>query len=216
MILSRGRGYIFIHAPKTGGTSMALALEGRAMKDDIMLGDTPKAKKRRRHLAGVNARGRLWKHSTLADLEGLLEPGEAERLFAFTLVRNPFDRVVSYYHWLQTQRFDHPAVGLAKRLDFEGFATHPEIAQSLAAAPARHYMTDAMGREQADLYIRLEHFEADAEPLWAHLGFRLELPIANRSARSADFRAYYSEASCAAVASACAEDIAKFGYCFAP
>ena len=43
MIISLGRKYIFVHAPKTGGTSMALALEGRAMKDDIMLGDTPKS-----------------------------------------------------------------------------------------------------------------------------------------------------------------------------
>ena len=34
MILSRGRRYIFIHIPKTGGTALTLALEGRAMKDD--------------------------------------------------------------------------------------------------------------------------------------------------------------------------------------
>ena len=40
MILSRGRRYLFIHIPKTGGTSMALALEARTMKDDLMLGDT--------------------------------------------------------------------------------------------------------------------------------------------------------------------------------
>lgn len=43
MIISLGHKYIFVHAPKTGGTSMALALEGRAMKDDIMLGDTPQS-----------------------------------------------------------------------------------------------------------------------------------------------------------------------------
>ena len=72
MILSRGRKYLFIHAPKTGGTSMALALEARAMKDDIMLGDTPKAVKRRKRLADVRTAGRLWKHSTLADLDGLV------------------------------------------------------------------------------------------------------------------------------------------------
>ena len=57
MILSRGRRYIFVHAPKTGGTSLALALEARAMADDIMLGDTPKAKKRRRRLDGVRPPG---------------------------------------------------------------------------------------------------------------------------------------------------------------
>ena len=72
MIISKGRGYIFVHIPKTGGTSLALALESRAMKDDMMMGDTPKAVKRRKRLDGANAAGRLWKHSTLADIEGLV------------------------------------------------------------------------------------------------------------------------------------------------
>jgi hypothetical protein len=44
MIISNGRRYIFVHAPKTGGTSMTLALEARAKADDIIIGDTPKAK----------------------------------------------------------------------------------------------------------------------------------------------------------------------------
>ena len=46
MILSRGRRFIFVHIPKTGGTALALSLEGRAMKDDILIGDTPKARAR--------------------------------------------------------------------------------------------------------------------------------------------------------------------------
>lgn len=70
MILSRGRNYLFIHAPKTGGTALSLALENRAMKDDVMLGDTPKAIRRRGRVKGVKASGRLWKHSMLSDLYG--------------------------------------------------------------------------------------------------------------------------------------------------
>ncbi|NBR91188.1 MAG: LysR family transcriptional regulator, partial [Rhodobacteraceae bacterium] len=72
MIISHGRRYIFVHIPKTGGTSLALALEARAMADDVLIGDTPKAIKRRRRLRGVESSGRLWKHSRLADIEGLV------------------------------------------------------------------------------------------------------------------------------------------------
>lgn len=33
------------HIPKTGGTALSLALEDRAMKDDILIGDTPRARR---------------------------------------------------------------------------------------------------------------------------------------------------------------------------
>src|SRR6056297_170553 len=117
MIISPGRGYIFVHIPKTGGTAMALALEGRARADDILIGDTPKARRRRARLKGVQTRGRLWKHATLADIDGLRSGDEIARAFTFTLVRNPWDRMVSYYHWLLGQSFDHPAVRLAQAVD---------------------------------------------------------------------------------------------------
>ena len=212
MILSTGRHYIFIHAPKTGGTAMALALEDRAMKDDIMLGDTPKALKRRRRVQGIKTRGRLWKHSTMADIDGLVP--SLDGLFAFTLVRNPWDRMVSYYHWLRDQDFDHPAVALARQMEFTDFACAGQTRSSMQASPARHYMTDAAGQERCDLYIRLERFAEDAAPLWDHLGFALELTRANPSVRNADYRTYYCDAARAAVAEACAEDIERFGYGF--
>lgn len=212
MILSPGRNYVFVHAPKTGGTAMALALEARAMKEDIMLGDTPKALKRRRRVQDVQTRGRLWKHSTLADIDGLVPT--LDGLFAFTLVRNPWDRMVSYYHWLKDQRFDHPAVALADQLPFEDFVQAGQVRASMRASPARHYMTDAQGVERCDLYIRIEAIDRDSGPLWDHLGFSLTLSRVNASARKADFRSYYSSASRDAVAQDCAEDIARFGYRF--
>ena len=212
MILSTGRSYVFVHAPKTGGTAMALALEARAMKDDIMLGDTPKARKRRRKVQDIPTRGRLWTHSTLADIDGLVP--SLEGLFAFTLVRNPWDRMVSYYHWLQDQTFDHPAVALARQMPFDAFACAPQVRASMQASPARYYMTDAAGQERCDLFIRLEALEQDAAALWDHLGFVLDVPHANASARDADYRTYYTDAAHAAVAASCAEDIERFGYRF--
>ena len=214
MILSTGRGYVFIHIPKTGGTSLARALELRAMKDDILLGDTPKARKRRHRVAGVTTRGRLWKHSTLADIDGLV-PGEVlDGLFAFTLVRNPWDRAVSYYHWLQTQTFDHPAVQLAQDLDFAGFVADRQTLRAFQRNPAAKYMRRANGREQCDAFIRIEHFNEDAAPLVAHLGFAPKLAVLNASERGKDYRSYYDDKSAESLGRACAADIARFGYGF--
>lgn len=214
MIISPGRGYVFVHIPKTGGTSVALALESRAMKDDILLGDTPKARRRRRRLAGAKTRGRLWKHATLADIDGLIDAETLAGLFAFTLVRNPWDRLVSYYHWLRDQSFEHHAVALAASADFTTFVSHPATLAAFRAAPASHYMRRADGVEQCHAYIRIEHFAEDAELLERHLGFQMSLPHVNRSRRDGDFRGYYSAATRDLIAEACAEDIERFGYRF--
>lgn len=184
------------------------------MKDDMMLGDTPKALKRRRRLKDAKAHGRLWKHSTLADIEGLVSREEIAESFCFTLVRNPWDRMVSYYHWLERQNFDHPAVAAAKALSFSEFLRAREVAGPMRAFPYGAYMRDTAGRAHAAHFIRLEHFEEDAAPLFEHLGFALELPRENRSARQEDFRSYYRAADRDAVAEICAEDIARFGYRF--
>ena len=216
MHISPGRGFIFVHIPKTGGTSMALALEARAMADDILIGDTPKAIRRRRRLAGVSARGRLWKHSRLSDIEGLVPRDAFAEMFVFTMVRNPWDRLVSYYHWLRAQSFDHPAVQLAKASGFEDFVMADETGRSLAANPVDRYLTDSAGVCHAGGFVRLEHLAEDLDPVCKRLGFRIELDRVNRSDRPRDWRPLYTDRMAERVAMLCAPDIARFGYRFDP
>ncbi len=211
MIISPGRRYVFVHIPKTGGTSLSLALEDRAMKDDILIGDTPKAKRRKHRLKDLNAAGRLWKHAGLADVEGIVDPAA---YFVFTLVRNPWDRVVSYYHWLREQSFDHSAVRLAKAKTFSAFLNDPQTQAALQANDYTSYVRDRAGVVHCQLFARLEHLTTDLDPFWEHVGFRCALGRANASVRKADWRSYYTPDDAALVAEVCSPDIARFGYRF--
>ncbi|MEM9845569.1 MAG: sulfotransferase family 2 domain-containing protein [Pseudomonadota bacterium] len=212
MIISRGRRFIFVHIPKTGGTSMAAALETRAMADDILIGDTPKARKRRRRHKDASSAGRLWKHSTLADIAGFVPPDVIESALIFSLVRNPWDRAFSFYCWAQMQSFDHPMVTAAHELSFSGFLRRPSVTDALQADPYARYVTDDAGVERACLWIRLEHWREDSQPLWDHLGFRLDLPHLNRSERTADYREAYSPEDAKIIENACGPDIERFAY----
>ncbi len=214
MILSLGRRYIFIHIPKTGGTSFASALEGRAMADDILVGDTPKARRRKARLSQFTTHGRLWKHSTLADIDGLPGTDRLDDMFLVTLVRNPWDRLVSYYSWAKGQTFNHPAVAAAKSLTFKDFLRDKPVCAALQRSPARTYLTDATGTARQALFARIEHVDDDLTPFWDHLGFRLDLSHLNRSDRGKDYRDYYDDALKSHVRHLLAEDIDRFEYLY--
>lgn len=213
MIISPGRKFVFVHIPKTGGTALSLALEGRAMADDVLIGDTPKAVKRRAKAKKFAGDRKLRKHSTLSALEGLIA---VEDFFVVTLVRNPWDRMVSYYHWLKDQSFDHPAVHLARSSGFSGFLNHPETVTAQTAESYAGYVTLQSGKEAPCNFVRLEHLGDDLGAFEKHLGFDLDLPHANRSVRDADWRGYYSDDDAGLVAQIYAEDISRFGYGFDP
>lgn len=215
MIISHGRKYIFVHIPKTGGTSLSLVLEDKAKKDDILIGDTPKAKKRRSRLRTANASGRLWKHSRLTDVYGLVTQEEIEQYFVFTIVRNPWDRMVSYYHWLKEQSFDHPAVGIANESNFKAFLSDVMIQQSLRNDASLNYVCDANGKDCCNKYLRLENLSQDVVNLGKNLHLNLaDLPYQNKSDRGENYAEYYDKQSKDIVGVAYAEDIEKFGYRF--
>jgi len=193
---------------------MAAALEERAMADDILIGDTAKAKKRRRRLEGKSSAGRLWKHSTLADIAGLVSDDMIEQSLVFSLVRNPWDRVFSFYAWARGQRFENPLVRAAQQLSFSAFLNTPQVIAALRADSYGRYVTDGAGREHPCLWIRLERWREDSLPLWDHLGFRLDLPHLNRSDRPRDYGDAYSLGDAKIVESAAAQDIERFAYRF--
>jgi hypothetical protein len=182
------------------------------MKDDILIGDTPKAKRRRGRLEGLGARGRLWKHSRLADLDGWLSPDEIAAMRVVTLVRDPWDRMVSYYHWLHEQRFDHPAVARSRAMAFGDFLRHPDTRAEMSHDQVTDYLRLADGRVAGATVLRLESLSTDLPVLERALGLRLEMPRVNESDRPRDIGNLYDDEAKAIVARAYADDIAQFGY----
>ncbi|MEM9427235.1 MAG: sulfotransferase family 2 domain-containing protein [Pseudomonadota bacterium] len=211
MIISPGRGYIFVHIPKTGGTSLTLALEARAKVDDILIADTPKAQRRKHRLDRLKASGRLWKHSRLADIDGMT--GVPDPAFVFTLVRNPWDRMVSLYFWARAQSFDHPLVQAAQTLQFGPFLEAWTVQNALKNDAATAYVTDRNGVMRGNAFVRLEHLATDLAPVENHLGFRIDMPHTNRSDRPATDDLYTAKTR-TLVGDIFAEDIARFGYSF--
>lgn len=102
-----------------------------------------------------------------------------EDLFIFTLVRNPWDRMVSYYHWLQVQTFQYDAVTLAQTMSFTEFVQSAQITNSFNATPAEHYITHTTGKVRCNAYIRIEHFTEVIVSLVNHLNFDLTLDHEN-------------------------------------
>jgi hypothetical protein len=219
VIVSWAHRLIFVHVPKTGGSALAQALEAVAGPEDLLIGDSPAARARRpalrRRLRASPAAGRVWKHSRLAEIEGLVPRADFAGFRVVTIVRNPWERLASYYHWLRVQRFAHPHVALAVRLGFAGFVGHPGVAASFRAAPAAAYVRDGAGVEHCALWLRHERLAEDAGRLAAMLGVDLP-PLAqvNVGPRPADWRAAYTPEAVAQVAEVCAADIARFGYRF--
>jgi len=217
VFLSRGRGFLFVHIPKTAGTALTIALESRALKDDIIAGDTPKARARARRQQGLSCRGRLWKHSTLADLDGLIPADELEQLFTLTTVRNPWDRVASLYYWLREQSFAHPLVNVAKQSSFSDFVRSPIVQVSLRIGTYESYLRRPDGSLKPSLFARIEHFQNDIAEFQQKLGYPLpELERVNQSNRPRDWRGLYTEQDAILIGEICATDIERFGYSFDP
>lgn len=184
-----GQRYAFVHINKTGGTSIVRAL------------------------------GMRFQHRTAAEMRAKLGDRRWERRFTFSVVRNPWDRAVSLYHF----RVDTDQTGLGDgRLSFPDWAVavyrdrDPELRDKPRMfAPQTWWLAGADGRPDVDRVARFERLGADFDDICRRIGVRAELPHLKASRRG-DYRRYYTPAAHDAVADAFASDIAEWGYRFDP
>lgn len=218
---------IFVHIPKTAGSSIVQALhesDPQALYAGTGLWDVfvnhPRSAElvdryRRTFRIGTLATAPQ-QHLPAAILRELVDPRVWNASFKFAFVRNPWDMLVSGYHY-QTRTLSHEqrmlnpdAHELLRRAkDFADVVRYyPMIRGDMTS-----FLADESGDVIVDFVGRYESLAQDFAYVCQHIGISAELPHENRS-EHASYREYYTDETRGIVERHFARDIERFNYTF--
>lgn len=227
MIVSHRHRFVFLKTFKTASTSIELALSPLCGPEDVLTPLDPTDEARR---AGAGARnwivpfrcrslaGRLRSLIGAASREQLgfhehMPAAAARRMlggeiwngyFKFAAVRNPWDQLVSQYHWKYRSHAAPPS--------FERFARH---------TVRRRRLNDSIyaigGRPAMDDYVRYEALSEDLARVFSRLGLGVPPPLPHSKSGlrpAGDYRDYYDADLRDLIGRAARWEIDRFGYRF--
>ena len=181
------RPYVFIHINKTGGSSIEKAL------------------------------GIRLDHSTALEKYAELGAEAWNNKYKFTFVRNPWDKVVSHYHYrvLTNQTgLKENGVNFDDWLKLCYVERDPQYYdQEKMFQPQIQWLVDKEGCLLVDFVGRFENLAEDFQTISATMGIHCELGHAKQSQRSS-YRDYYSDAGRDLIGEIFCEDISLFDYQF--
>lgn len=162
MIYSTSRKFIFVHVPKTAGTTVTCELAKFTTFRDVELGGTEYGEKIQHH---YGRRFGLRKHSTAAVIRRSAGAAAWDDFFIFGFVRNPYARSYSLYQFLRKWK-DGPNHAVAMALSFDEFIAS-DLFRNLEieiAKPQAHWLcSEGKLFPGVDFVGRLEDFEADMD-----------------------------------------------------
>lgn len=188
---------IFIHVPKNGGIAIANGLFGK----DRMLGG----------------------HYSVDFYKSVFGP-DFDAYFKFAITRNPWDRLVSAFHYLKQGGLDFrdrewEQRHIAEFKDFgkfvEEWVTPKNIFKGMHFTPQSQFICDSGGNVAVDYLGRFENFSLS----YSEIRKRLDMgdqapPHSNKSDRQREYRSYYNDRQAQIVADVYRTDIDVFGYSF--
>lgn len=209
MPISHQHCVVFIHIPKTAGTSIEYALSMHGNVRDVGI----------RPHAGAQVKTELYanqqQHYMASQIRKHVGEATYSRYFSFAFVRNPWDRVVSEAAW-DNGRSLREKTPLTKE-KFEKYVArlqHMPLDRNPHTRPQYRYVCDASGQQIiVDFVGRFETLAQDWATLCAKLDVNLTLPTRMKSYHR-DYRQYYTPETKRIVAKLYAKDIALFKYKF--
>ena len=139
----------------------------------ISLLGTPQGQAAAQTIGGLTSAGGVCGNTALRDIDGIVDASAMQDYFVFTIVRNPWDRMVSYYHWAREQSFDHPVIRAAAEHDFAEFLHHPDVWRPYRRPRITVMCRGPSGSDHCNLYVRLEHLTSVLPHLRSIWGFAL-------------------------------------------
>jgi hypothetical protein len=207
MILSHRYRFIFIKTLKTAGTSIEVSLGRYCGPEDVLTPITPPEE-------GHSPRNHegFYNHMPAAEIRHRVGPEVWNSYFKFTFERNPWDKVVSYYHWAQA--LGHRFTG------FEDFIAQclrqDRFPLQLPSSRTLYHIEGALAVDRIGAY---ETLEQDLAAICAGLGIPFDgwLPRAKGGLRpqGRSYAADYTPATRAVVALCFAPEIRQLNYRFA-
>lgn len=206
MIVATSPRFIFLALQKTGSSSVELAL--RPWRSTPW---TAWLMFRYRYFTDKPT-GEVFKHVSAAVAKDLVGQRMWQQSFTFAFVRNPWDRMVSLYHY-------HRSLDGTPFQEKAGRMTFREWLLAGGTGSAKRSMTDFMldrdGRHIVDFVGRFESLEEDFAHVARELDLDLQLPHVNRSRRDArSYREFYDDDTAALVGERHRRDIETFDYEF--
>ena len=139
-----------------------------------------------------------------------------ETFYKFAFVRNPWDRVVSQFAYMQQRPDLMDYVGMSQETEFKAYLELIQQKEHVQWMPQHRFLLDEDGTLLVDQIGRLESLRTDFSSILAKLNLNksAQLTHANRSDRQPIAEYYNDRESVEMVADIYSEDIELFGYCF--
>jgi hypothetical protein len=206
-ILSHRHRFAFIAVPKVASHSVRFALRehlGPQDEEQVSLFV-------RRRIDRPPFTAQEHGHQLAREVREALGAEEWARYFSFAVVRNPWDRFVSYVAFIMRHNgaFERDPRGAMRRV-----LAHPQNQSPVHFRPQADFVTDAAGSLLVSKICRVERLQQDFDEVCDALRLpRRTLEVRNASSHQ-PYTDLYDDELRAAVAARYREDIERFGYGF--